>query len=312
VLFVPLFHCYGQNAILNAGLNAGATILLMRTREPRAIAASIERERATMLFGVPTMFNLLLDVATVSQLRSLRFCFSAAASMPPDIAHRWEAEHALVIHEGYGLTETTPFATYNHDIAHRPGSVGTPIVDVSVAVMDVDDGTFLPPGRTGEVVVRGPNVMLGYWNRPADTAAVIREGWLHTGDIGRIDEDGYVYLVDRLKDMVNVAGLKVWPAEVEAVLHEHRDVVEAAVFGVGDRITGERVVAAVVPRRSTSELAAALLTFCRDRLAAYKVPAEIEIVEDLPKNATGKVLKRLLREEHGHFVDDERTHGGTT
>jgi long-chain acyl-CoA synthetase len=298
LLFVPLFHCYGQNAILNAGLTAGATIVLMDGRDVDAISAVVQREAVTMLFAVPTVFALLLGRASARELRSLRYSFSAAAPMAPEVAQRWTAEHGLVVHEGYGLTETSPFAAYNHDVAYRLGSIGTPIENVEIEVRSVDDGTPLPPGEAGELAVRGPNVMLGYWGRPEETARAVRDGWLHTGDVGYQDEDGYLHLLDRLKDMVNVAGLKVWPAEVERVLFEHAAIRDATVYGVDDPIRGEQVMADVVCRAGSPASEADVLAFCRQRLAEYKLPVAINVVDQLPRSANGKVLKRVLRERH--------------
>ncbi len=296
LLSVPLFHCFGQNAILNSGLNACATIVLHRRFELDRLLRSIVTEKITMLFGVPTVFILLLDRASVSDLRSVRYCFSAAATMPVEIAQQWQDKYGMVINEGYGLTETSPFACYNHDLKYKLGSIGTPIENVEMKVFSLEDEQEVAPGELGEIVIRGPNVMIGYWNRPNETAQVIRNGWLHSGDIGRMDDEGYFYIVDRLKDMINVAGLKVYPAEVENIIYQHPAVAEVAVYGAADAVLGERVEAKIVLKAGQVATEEEIRVLCRGQIADFKIPIAVQFVETLPKNATGKVLRRLLRE----------------
>lgn len=298
LLFTPLYHCFGQNAILNSGLASGATIVLHRQFDPESVLRSVQDDRVTMFFGVPPTFVMLLERASIEALRSVRYYFSAAARLPEEIEARWHVKFGIVINQGYGLTETSPFASYNHLVHYRPGSVGTAIDDVEIKIVDPVTRRDVLPGEAGEIVVRGPNVMLGYWNRPADTAAAIRDGWFHTGDIGSIDADGYVFLQDRLKDMVNLGGLKVYPAEVENVLFQHPAVADAAVYGVPDALLGERLVACVVARAGNRAGAEQLLAFCRARLAGFKVPTSVVWADSIPKNPTGKVLKRVLREQY--------------
>jgi long-chain acyl-CoA synthetase len=217
----------------------------------------------------------------------------------------------LPIHQGYGLTETSPFASYNHHLRHKPGSVGTPIEGVEMKVVALDSGAELPPGEPGEIVVRGHNVMLGYWRQPEETARAIRDGWFHTGDIGSRDEEGYYYLHDRIKDMVNVGGLKVYPAEVDAVLSAYPGVADAAAYGAADPVLGEQLQAVVVPRPGAAVVPEAVLRFCQARLAAYKVPAAVEVRETLPRSPTGKVLRRVLRDEAAPISDgDPASTGG--
>jgi long-chain acyl-CoA synthetase len=196
------------------------------------------------------------------------------------------------------LTETSPFASYNHATAHRPGSIGSPIDGVEMAVADVKDGSLLPAGATGEIVVKGPNVMLGYWNRPEETRQAIRDGWFHTGDIGRADADGYFFIEDRLKDMAIVGGYNVYPAEVENALYRHPAVSEAAAYGVPDPVLGERVRAAVTLKPGASATAAELIARCRASLAEYKLPAAIDFVAAIPKCRAGKIRKRVLRDAY--------------
>ncbi|WP_233258468.1 long-chain fatty acid--CoA ligase [[Phormidium] sp. ETS-05] len=296
LLFLPLFHCFGQNAVLNPALAAGATVVLVRRFKPEEVLETIQKERITMFFGVPTVYIKLLKLnLNEQQLQWIRYYFSAAASLPPAIASQWEKRYHHNIYEGYGLTETAPCASYNHGLKYQPGSVGMPIDNVEMKVVDAE-GNEPPPGEYGEIIVRGPNVMLGYWNRPEETQKILHDGWLHTGDIGYVDEDGYFYIVDRAKDMINMSGFNVYPAEVERVLYQHPAVAEAAVYGMPHPEQGEQVVARICLRNGWEISSADLQAFCQECLANYKVPQVIKFVESLPKNPTGKILKRVLRE----------------
>jgi len=296
LLFLPLFHCFGQNAVFNAAMGAGATIVLHRSFDPERVIRSMAEGEASMFFGVPTTYLMLLGLARPEDLAGVRYFFSAAAPLPVDVERRWAERFGHTIFQGYGLTETSPFASYNHETRHVPGSIGAPIEGVEMRVVDVDSGEETAPGETGEIVVRGPNVMLGYWNRPEETRAAIRDGWFHTGDIGRVDADGYFFVEDRLKDMVNVGGLKVYPAEVENVIHTHPAVVDVAVFGAADPLMGERVVAHVVLAPGSSATDDDIVAFCGEKLAKYKVPRDVRFVDSIPKSPTGKILKRILRD----------------
>ena len=298
ILFLPLYHCFGQNAILNAGLGAGATMVLHRAFDKDRVLDSIARDGVTMLCAVPANFVVLHEAASAQQLRGVRYSMSAAAPLPLEVETRWQAKFGQPIYQGYGLTETSPFASYNHAIAHRPGSIGSPIDGVEMAVVDVQDGRFLPSGATGEIVVKGPNVMLGYWNRPEETREAIRDGWFHTGDIGRADADGYFFIEDRLKDMAIVGGYNVYPAEVENALYRHPAVSEAAAYGVPDPVLGERVRAAVTLKPGATVTAAELISRCRTSLAEYKLPTDIDFVAEIPKCRAGKVRKRVLRDAY--------------
>jgi long-chain acyl-CoA synthetase len=296
MLFLPLFHCFGQNFIMNTAFASGASIVLHRRFAPEEVLRSIGRDGVTMFFAVPTIYIGLLDAGVPPEsLGGIRYYFSAAATMPVEIAERWRERFGLAIHEGYGLTETSPFASYNHQWHHRPGSVGTAIEMVEIAVVDAEDRP-VAVGEWGEILVSGPNVMLGYWNRPEESAAALRGGWFHTGDVGYLDEDGYVFLVDRVKDMINVGGFKIWPREVEEVLYRHAHIKECAVVGVPDARKGEVAIAVVVLHEGAKLTADELNAFCREHMAAYKIPASFEFAADLPKSATGKTLKRVLRD----------------
>jgi long-chain acyl-CoA synthetase len=284
---LPLFHCFGQNALLNSGLAAGSTLVLQRAFRPDTALQAVQEEGITLFFGVPTMFLALLDRATPEQLRTVRYYFSAAAKLPEEVERRWSLKFNSPVTQGYGLTETSPFASYNGYLQHRPGTIGTPIENVEMKVVDVSTGADVAVGELGELVIKGPNVMLGYWNKPVETAQVLKNGWFRSGDIGRMDADGYFHIADRLKDMIDVGGMNVYPVQVENVLYEQGEVA----------LMGERVCAHVVLKPGSAATAEQLLGFCRERLTDFKVPRVLELVGELPKNPAGKVLKRVLRDK---------------
>lgn len=307
LLAVPLFHCFGQNALLNSALNVGATLVLQRRFDLHESIRLIREERVTQLYGVPMMFQLFLESCKPSDLASIKYCFSAAATLPMQVGERWQQKFGMPIHEGYGLTETSPFASYNHRLQFVSGSIGTPVDSVEMKIVNSDTGDDCEPGELGEIAVRGPNVMLGYWNRPEETAAAVRQGWFYSGDIGRMDERGYFYIVDRVKDMIAVGGLKVYPAEVERVILDHSAVAEVAVVGMPDDVFGEQVVAFVVlhDANAGSAVMAEIKSYARQHLANYKVPRLITTIDQLPRNPSGKVLKRELREfDVKHLIGD--------
>lgn len=294
-LFLPLFHVFGQNFIMNATFNACATLVLHRRFTPDAVLDSIRRDRITMFFAVPTIYiNLLNMDLSKYGLSSIRYEFSAAATMPQEISRRWTERFGRPVYEGYGLTECSPFACYNHDFRHKSGSVGTAVENFELKILDENENET-PPGQWGEICIKGPGVMKGYWGKSEDTARALRGGWLHSGDIGTMDDEGYVFIVDRVKDMINVAGFKVWPAEVEQVLYRHPAVKEIAVYGVSDPEKGEAVRAAIVLKDGAAATSDEIIAYCRERMAVYKVPAAVDFVKELPKSATGKILKRVLR-----------------
>lgn len=295
LLFLPLHHCFGQNAIMLPAFFAGATLVLHRRFDRAAVLDALRADGVTMVFGVPTTFLALLDHVDPGDCPTMRYWFSAAAPLPLEVEARWRQQSGLPIYQGYGQTECSPFATYNGEPALRPGRVGAAIDGVDLRIVDPSDGREMPLGEAGEVILRGPNVMLGYWNRPDDTAKAIREGWLHTGDIGRLDVDGYLSVEDRLTDLIIVGGRNVYPAEVENALYGHPAVAEAAVYGVPDPFLGEEVWATVVLKAGQSVDADALEALCRRTLAGYKVPTAISFAPMLPRNPTGKILKRELR-----------------
>lgn len=295
ICYLPLFHCFGQNFIMNASVNAGATLILHERFIPDEILDSIKANRISMFFGVPTVYLRFLALPKVKEyLASVRYFFSAAAPMPVEVARRWREKFGQIIYEGYGLTETSPFASYNHDFSYREGSVGTPIENVEMKIVD-EKGNDLAPGKVGEIAIKGPNIMNGYYGRPEEAAQAIRDDWFFTGDIGRMDEDGYFYLVDRAKDMINASGFKVWPREVEEVLLQHPDLSEVAVVGIPDLDSGEAVKAFVVVKKNAKVKEQDLIDFCRSRIAVYKAPRYVEFIDTLPRNPAGKILKRELR-----------------
>lgn len=296
LLAVPLFHCYGQNALLNSGLNVGATIVMQRRFDLNEAKALIREHQVTKLFGVPTTFQLMLDPCSTEDLASIDYYFSAAATLAPQLGKAWQEKFGIPVCEGYGLTETAPFASYNHALKHVPGSIGMPIDLAEMKVVDPETGETCAPGIPGEIAVRGRNVMLGYWNKPEATAEAVRDGWFYSGDIGKVDEQGYFYIVDRIKDMVAVGGMKVFPSEVERILLDAPGVADCAVVGLPEPIWGEEVVAFVVPKDKDSTEAEPIRVYCLEHLAAYKVPSRVIFTDELPRNPAGKVLKKELRE----------------
>ena len=296
---LPLFHSFGQTCVMNATIARGGTMTLVPRFDAAKVLEVIERDRVTVFAGVPTMYYGLLhhSGAESRDTSSLRICGSGGASMPGEVLKAFEARFGVYILEGYGLSETSPVATFNVSIEERKVlSIGKRIWGVDLAVVG-ERGDRLPPGRDnlGEIVVRGPNVMKGYYRNPEATREAIRDGWFHTGDMGYVDEEGYYFIVDRKKDMILRGGFNVYPREVEEVLFEHPAVAEAAVIGVADERLGEEVRAVVALKPGQTATAEDLIAFCKERMAAYKYPRSVEFRETLPKGPTGKVLKKELR-----------------
>jgi long-chain acyl-CoA synthetase len=293
---LPLFHSFGQTCGLNATIKAGGTLSLIPRFEPGKALEIIERDRVNVFEGVPTMYSAMLhcpegDDADTS---SLKLCASGGAAMPVEVMRAFEEKFGCKVLEGYGLSETSPVASFNHpDRESKPGSIGTPIEGVEMNVVD-DDGTEVAQGEVGEIVIRGHNVMKGYWNRDDATAEAIRDGWFHTGDMATVDEDGYFFIVDRKKDMIIRGGYNVYPREIEEVLYEHPAVREVAVLGVPDDHLGEEVAAAVALKDGQEVSADDLRAFCKEQVAAYKYPRKLWFVDELPKGPTGKILKREI------------------
>jgi long-chain acyl-CoA synthetase len=294
---LPLFHSFGQTCALNAAIARGACLTLIPRFDPGKALEIIERDSVTIFEGVPTMYNAMLHCEDRSDrdTSTLRFCASGGSAMPVELMRGFEEAFDCKVLEGYGLSETSPVASFNHpDRERKPGSIGTPIEGVEMKVVD-DDGKELAQGEVGEIVIRGHNVMKGYWNRPEDTSkAITDEGWFHTGDMAKVDEDGYFFIVDRKKDLIIRGGYNVYPREVEEVLYEHPDVREAAVVGVPHDELGEEVGAAVALKEGADATPDDLRDYVKGEVAAYKYPRVIWIVDELPKGPTGKILKREI------------------
>lgn len=296
---LPLFHVFGLSSVLNVVVRFGASLVLVPRFEVGAVLDAIEEHRCTVFSGVPTMFVALLQADLVGRdLGSLRAACSGGASIPGEVIRGFEEKfEGVLILEGYGLSETASTTTFNISAEQRKVmSVGKPIWGVEVKVVD-PEGVELPAGaeHVGEIVIRGHNVMKGYYRRPEATAAAIRDGWFHSGDLGYRDDDGYFFVVDRLKDLVIRGGYNVYPREVEEVLYQHPAVLEAAVVGRPDERLGEEVVAYVVLRSGADVGAEEIIAHCRERLAAYKYPRVVAVVDELAKGPSGKILKRELR-----------------
>ncbi|AMW14504.1 long-chain-fatty-acid--CoA ligase [Streptomyces qaidamensis] len=299
VAVLPLFHVFGLSSVLNVAVRCGGTLVLLPRFEATAVLESIDKHRCTHFYGVPTMYvELLRADVTARNLSSLRRCISGGSAIPGEVIRALEEKiPGMVVLEGYGLSETASCTTFNTSAEQRKVlSVGKPIWGVEVRVVDESDKE-LPPGRdhVGEIVIRGHNIFKGYHNRPEATAEALRGGWFRTGDLGCRDEDGYVFIVDRKKDLVIRGGYNVYPREVEEVLYEHPAVAEAAVVGKPDEKFGEEVLAFVTLKQGTQVSGADIIAFCKERLAAYKYPREIRLLSELPKGPSGKILKRHLR-----------------
>ncbi len=295
---LPFFHVYGLTCVLNVSTALAASMVLFPQFQAREVLAGVARHRVTFFPGVPAMYVAMSHLKDLSRypLGSVRLFFTGAAPMPVEVKERFERLSGGSVVEGYGLSEASPVTHANPGYGrHKPGSIGLPLPDTEARIVDLETGEReLPPGEEGELVVRGPQVMKGYWNRPEETAAALRGGWLHTGDVARMDADGYFYIVDRKKDVVIVGGFNVYPREIEELLYQHPAVKEAAVVGVSHPLRGEVLVAYVVPRQPVTP--AEVLAFCRDRLPPYKVPRRVRIVDVIPKTLVGKPLRRVIRE----------------
>jgi long-chain acyl-CoA synthetase len=299
---LPLFHSFGQTCGLNATIVGGGTLTLIPRFDPRKALAIIARDRVTVFEGVPTMYSAMLHdpEAAGSDTSTLVCCASGGAAMPVELMRGFEQAFDCKVLEGYGLSETSPVASFNHpDRERKPGSIGTPIEGVEMKVVD-DEGRDLPAGEVGEIVIRGHNVMKGYWNRPDATAEAIRAGWFHTGDMARIDGDGYFFIVDRKKDMIIRGGYNVYPREIEEILYEHPAVREVAVVGVPHDELGEEIGAAVALKDGAEATPDELRDHVKGQVAAYKYPRIVWMVEDLPKGPTGKILKREIEPPKPH------------
>ncbi|MFB7181561.1 long-chain fatty acid--CoA ligase [Streptomyces sp. NPDC056257] len=296
VLFggLPLFHAFGQTCGLNTAVAAGATLSLLTRFQPAAALETLHRDAVTVFLGVPTMYAALVHAELPDGFAAprLRLAVSGGASLPVEVLHGFERRFGVDVLEGYGLSETSPVAAFNlPDRPRKPGSVGLPVRGVELRLVN-EDGTTTGPGEVGEIAIRGENVMAGYHGRPRATAEAIRDGWFHTGDLARVDEDGCYFIVDRAKDMIIRGGYNVYPREVEEVLYKHPAVAEAAVVGIPDPLLGEEIAAAVVLKPEGRATAEELRDHVKAQVAAYKYPRVVVLTDALPKGPTGKILKR--------------------
>jgi long-chain acyl-CoA synthetase len=294
---LPLFHSFGQTCSLNATITAGGCLTMIPRFEPGKALEIMQRDGVTVFQGVPTMYSAILNHPgrEAYDTSTLKVCVSGGAALPGEVMRGFEEAFGCPILEGYGLSETSPVASFNPpDRERKVGSIGIPIEGVEMKAVD-DDDNEVPAGEVGEIVIRGHNVMKGYWEMPDATAEAVRGGWFHTGDMARVDEDGYFFIVDRKKDLIIRGGFNVYPREVEEVLYEHPAVREAAVIGFPDASLGEEIGAAVALKEGAEADAEVLKAHVKEQLAAYKYPRRIWFVDELPKGPTGKILKREIK-----------------
>lgn len=297
VAALPMFHVFCLTVCMNAPLMNGAAILIVPKFSPAEVFKLIKKHQATIFSGVPTMYNYLYQYegADEAGFRSIRLCISGGAAMPVALLKSFEERFGVLVLEGYGLSEASPVTCFNpFSTGRKPGSIGTNILNVKNKVVN-ELGEELPAGQVGELIVKGPNVMKGYYKMPEETAHTIKDGWLYTGDLAKRDEDGYFYIVDRKKDMIIVGGYNVYPREIEEVLYLHPEIAEAVVIGVPDPNTGEAVHCYVVPKNKTLR-EDDVLSHCKKHLAKYKRPSAIVFMDEIPKNSTGKILRRALKD----------------
>ena len=297
---IPMFHSGGMSGVMNVPLSAGATLIVFPRFKAPSVAHALGRYGVTRLFGVPTIFIALLndEEGRRADYSHLRACRTNAAPLPPSVKTAFDALVGReVLVEGYGLTETSPLTHANPIHRAKPGSIGVPLPDTDARIIDLESGRDVAPGENGELLIRGPQVMRGYWNRPEETTRAFVDGWFRTGDVATMDGDGYFAIVDRAKDMINTAGFKVWPREVEEVIYGHEAVKFAVVVGMADGYRGEVVKAFVVRKEDARVTEDEILAHCRARLSTYKLPRAVEFRTELPTSAAGKLLRRALRDE---------------
>jgi long-chain acyl-CoA synthetase len=301
---LPLYHVYGITSVMNVSMYLGLTIELLTHFDPEQVVRVTEEEARTILFGVPTMLNRLIQITSEKPPKrtSLKFCVSGGASLPVEFLQRFEKLFQTTIHEGYGLTECPVCVENPYGRPTKPGSIGLPIPEFSARIVD-ERGADVFAGEVGELLIRGPGVMKGYLNRAEETATALAGGWLHTGDLARMDEDGYLYIVDRKKELVIRGGYNVYPREIEEVLYQMPDILEAAVYGVPHEDLGEEVAAVVVLKQGSTTDAQTIRQYVKERVAPFKYPRRVKVVTDLlPKSGTGKILKKEVKRVYGHLT----------
>ncbi len=303
---IPLFHVFGMTSCMNLSIYTGGSLILLPRFDIQEVLHTIQREKPTIFPGVPTMYVALTHFPNVEDygVDTIRICNSGSAPMPVNLLKVFEQKTGAMVLEGYGLSEASPTTHCNPPFAERrPGSVGIGVPSTSYRIVDELTGERdVPVGERGELIIRGPQVMKGYWNLPEETSHALRDGWLYTGDIAQMDEDGYVYIVDRKKDMIIAGGYNIYPREIEEVIYEHPAVKEAAVIGVRDEYRGETVKAYIVLKDGVTAAEEDIIAFCKKNMAPYKVPKLVEFREELPKTSVGKVLRRALREQANQDV----------
>lgn len=295
----PLYHVFSMTSTMNLGIYLGAKLLLIQKFNVDRVLEQIKKYQPTMFPGVPKMYISFVNHPNVanSGLESLKVCSSGSAPLPIEIIHKFKEISGVPILEGYGLSETSP-TTHRSPIngKHKAGSIGIPVPETDCKIVD-DHNNTLKENMVGELLIKGPQVMKGYWNNPTETEHALKDGWLYTGDLATMDEDGYFYIVGRKKEMIIIGGFNIYPPEVEGVLYEHPDIEEAAVVGLPNKEGGEFVKAYVVAKSGCALDPAELRTYCYTKLTPYKVPQQIEVRDKLPRNGVGKLLKRLLIKE---------------
>ncbi|NLI80286.1 MAG: long-chain fatty acid--CoA ligase [Deltaproteobacteria bacterium] len=311
---LPFFHVFGMTVTMNLPIHAACTIILVPRFEVNDFLKTLQKTKPTLFPGVPTIFVAIVNHPKVQSydLSSIMYCITGSSPMPVDVLRRFEKLTGAVIVEGYGLTESSP-VTHANPLGgvRKVGSIGIPLPDTDAKVVDLDLGVReMEPGEPGELIVRGPQVMKSYWRMPDETAQTLRDGWLYTGDIATRDEDGYFFIVDRKKDMIISGGYNIYPREIDEVLYEHPRILDAVAVGVPDDYRGEIVKAFIVPKPGENLTEKEIIAFCKERLAAYKVPRSIEFRDSLPKSLVGKVFRRQLRMEAVQQYEAQRAKSG--
>jgi long-chain acyl-CoA synthetase len=298
---LPYFHIYGLTVCVNFPTAMGATLAPFPRFVPNEILKTIQKLKPTIFPSAPAVFSALLQQKNIEQhdISSIKYCISGSAPIPVETIEKFKRLTGAEIIEGYGLTEASPITHLNPLNGERKyGSIGLPFPDTDARIVDMEVGTIpLPPGKIGELTIRGPQIMKGYWNRPDETATALRNNWLYTGDIAYMDEQGYFYIVDRKKDLIISGGYNIYPREIDEVLYEHPKIQEAVTVGVPHKARGEIVKAFIVPESDVKLEKSEIIAFCREKMAGYKVPKKIEFREELPKTMVGKILRRALRDE---------------
>jgi len=296
---LPFYHSWGGCTCLNSPVYSGARVVIMSRFDAEELPAAIEREKATVMYGAASMFTSLLSSPAITgyDLSSLRYVKSGAMAVPDEIRARWERVTGVSMVLGYGLSEASPETHNSPPQRVKAGTIGIPVIDTEARIVDAESGEAeLPAGKPGELIIRGPQVMKGYLNRPDDSREALRDGWLYTGDLGMMDEEGYFRILDRKKETIKYKGYTIAPAEVESVLYEHPAVRECAVVGKQDPLAGEVPKAYVVLKAGCTVTAAELIEFCAERISPYKRIRNVEFIEEIPRTPVGKPLRRVLRD----------------